>query len=291
MSERGGAATADADRIGPTAHYTGYVWRRLQLPYAHHLATTQGAVLYWGFFALGEWTTRVVPGVPSMRGYLAYRHLLIDALLEDLAPDRVIELGAGLTPRTLQWAIDREVACVEVDLPAMIDTKRRAIARLPEALRRRAAARLTLHAADVLTPDFGATLRALVAGAKRPAIVAEGLVSYFDAEARARLVRVVADALVDGGDFVVDMHTADAQAQMGRATKVLRGAIKALTRRRHALDPLRDRTALHGALADAGFDGSRILDARDWARRVPALARLSSPAHVVHAWRGVAADR
>lgn len=280
-----GAARHDADRIGPTAHYTGYVWQRLHLPYAHHLATTQGAVLYWGFFALGEWTTRVLPGVPSMRGYLAYRHLLIDALLEDLAPDRLIELGAGLTPRTLQWAIDRDVACVDVDLPDMIDTKRRALERLPDSLRRRAMARLTLQPADVLAPDFAATLRALVAGAKRPAIVAEGLVSYFDADARAALMRVVADALADGGDFVVDLHTADAQAQLGRATRVLRGAIKALTRRRHALDPLRDRTALHGALADAGFVGSRILDARDWVRRVPALGLLSSPAHVVHAWR------
>ena len=74
MSDAGGH-----ERIGPTAHYTAYVWHRLRLPYARHFKTRTGRVLYWGFFALGEWTTRVLPELPSMKGYLAYRHRLIEA--------------------------------------------------------------------------------------------------------------------------------------------------------------------------------------------------------------------
>ncbi|MFO0635640.1 MAG: class I SAM-dependent methyltransferase [Nannocystaceae bacterium] len=280
------AAAHDAERIGPTAHYTAYVWHRLGLPYARHLATRQGAVLYWGFFALGEWTTRVVPGVPTMRGYLAYRHLLIDALVESLGPDRLVELGAGLTPRTLQWALDRGVAAVDIDLAPMIAVKRAALERLPSPLRDRAAATLTLVAADVLAPDFERTLAEQLADARTPVVVAEGLASYFDLPARVQLFATVAAALRrrGGGHFVVDLHTADAQAHVGGATTVLRQAIRMLTRRRHALDPFPDQAALRAALLQAGFADARRLQPQDWVARAPALARLRSPAHVVHAW-------
>lgn len=280
------AATAQAERIGPTAHYTAYVWRRLGLPYADALATRTGALLYWGAFALGEWTTRVLPGVPTMRGYLAYRHLLIDAMLERLAPDRLIELGAGLTQRTIAWAIDRDVDTVDVDLPGMIAVKREALARLPEGARARLGVRHRMVAADVLAPGFAAELAALIGDARRPVVVAEGLVSYFDAEGRVRLLAAVAEALAQrrGGALLVDLHTADAQARFGGATRVLRSAIRVITRRRHALAPFADEAALRDAIAGAGFDGMEIVDARDHVAREPRLAGLDSPAHVVHAW-------
>ncbi|MBC8072159.1 MAG: hypothetical protein IAG13_27815, partial [Deltaproteobacteria bacterium] len=120
----------------------------------------------------------------------------------------------------------------------------------------------------------------------RPVLVAEGLASYFDADGRAQLFAAVADALRRnrGGAFVVDLHTADAQARFGRATKTLRFAIRTLTGRRHALDPFVDEAALATALRTAGFDGHRIAVARDHLARKPELAGLSSPAHVVHAW-------
>lgn len=116
-------AAQQAERIGPTAHYTAYVWRRLGLPHAEHLATRQGAVLYWGFFALGEWATRLSPSVPSMREFLEYRHRLIDAVVDEWRPGCVVELGAGLTPRAVRWAADRGVPGIELDLPAMARAK------------------------------------------------------------------------------------------------------------------------------------------------------------------------
>lgn len=278
--------TGDVERIGPTAHYTGYVWRRLGLPWADRLATRQGAILYWGFFALGEWTTRVLPGVPSMRDYLAYRHLLIDAVLDEVAPDRLIELGAGLTPRTLHWALDRDVPGIDVDLPGMIAIKRRALDRLVPEVRARLGRRHRLVAADVLADGFTDVLAELVAGARRPAIVAEGLVSYFDAGARARLFEAVARGLGDGGSFVVDLHTAQAQARYGGATRALRASIRALTRREQALDPFADAEAFAVALSRAGFAGCRDERPELHVAQSPALARLRSPAHVVRAWVG-----
>lgn len=283
-----GAAVHDTPKIGPTAHYTAYVWRRLGLPYAEHLATPTGAILYWGFFALGEWTTRVLPGVPSMREYLAYRHLLIDALVEDLAPDCLVELGAGLTPRTVYWSLDRGIDTVDIDLPEMIEVKRDALRRLPKPLAVRLAEKHRLLALDVLAPSFPADLAAAMAGASRPAVVAEGLVSYFDPPARQAMFAGVAEALraVGGGGFIVDLHTVAAQAEVGPAMKALRGAIRALTGRRRALDPFADTAAYERALGEAGFDGWRELVAADWTRARPQLAELRSPAHIVHAWVG-----
>jgi O-methyltransferase involved in polyketide biosynthesis len=280
------AARHDTPRIGPTAHYTAYVWHRLGLPYADHLATRTGAILYWGFFALGEWTTRVLPGAPTMQDYLAYRHLLIDALVDDLDPDCLVELGAGLTPRTLHWSLDRGIATVDIDLPEMIEVKRAALRRLPRSLGETLGRSHRLLALDVLAPRFADELVDVIAGASRPVVVAEGLVSYFDPPARQAAFAAVAEALsrAGGGAFVVDLHTATSQAQMRGAITVLRSAIRGLTRRKRALDPFADTAAYERALAEAGFGGCRELSASDWIRARPQLATLRSPAHIVHAW-------
>lgn len=282
------AAEQESEKIGPTAHYTAYVWQRLGLPYARELSTTTGALMYWGIFAAGEWMTRVLPGVPSMPDYLAYRHLLMDALLEEIAPDRLVELGAGLTQRTVEWALDRAVDSVDVDLPAMIAVKRSALAKLPASLQARLGQKHRTLAADVLAPEADAVLGDALAGARSPVVLAEGLVSYFDDAGRVQLFATVASALRrnGGGHFIADLHTADAQAKMGAATKTLRRAIRVITGRKQALAPFADEAALGEALLHAGFDGWRIARRDDYVAKKPALATTRSPAHIVDAWVG-----
>jgi O-methyltransferase involved in polyketide biosynthesis len=275
--------THDAERIGPTAHYTAYVWRRAGLPHAEHFATGQGAVLYWGLFALGEWATRVMPSMPSMRQYLEYRHRLIDAVVARQDPGCVVELGAGLTRRAVTWAADRGVPGLELDLPAMAAVKRRRLAMAPAALRQRLEARHAVHDADVLAPGFSAQLAALLEGHARPVVVAEGLLGYFDLEPRLGVLSGVAAALrrVGGGCLVCDVHTATAQAQVGLFAHALRTAIRGLTRRRHALAPFPTVAALHQAFAAAGFDHSHDERPEDHVAAEPALRHLRSPAHVI----------
>lgn len=276
----------DAERIGPTAHYTAYVWRRAGLPHAEHFATPKGALLYWGFFALGEWATRVVPGVPSMRQYLEYRHRLIDAVVAAQRPGCVVELGAGLTRRAVTWAADHGVPALELDLPAMAEVKRRRLARAPASLRQRLGPRHAVHDVDVLDPGFPERLAALLRGHARPVVIAEGLLSYFDREPRVGVLAAVASALsqVGGGHLVCDLHTATAQARVGLATHALRAAIRGLTRRRRALDPFPDLAALQQAFAAAGFHGCRQEHPATHVAAEPRLARLRSPAHVILAW-------
>jgi O-methyltransferase involved in polyketide biosynthesis len=272
---------AEHERIGPTAHYTAYVWRRLGIPYADVFATRRGAVLYWGFLLAGEWMTRLSPQVPSMRDYLEYRHRLIDAVLHRLLPDRLVELGAGLSSRGLTWAADRNVDSIDVDLPTMAAAKRRALERVPLEMRRS----LRVVDDDVLSSGFDDRLSELLAGAKRPVVSAEGLLSYFDPADRQQVLTIVAAALrrSGGGSFVCDLHTSEDQARVGRSAKVLRLAIRTLTRRKRALDPYASREALRTAFATAGFDSVDLVDPAEHAKAVPQLRTLHSPALVVHA--------
>ena len=271
----------DHERIGPTAHYTAYVWHRLGLPYADVFVTRRGAALYWGFLLAGEWATRLSPGVPSMRQYLEYRHRLIDAVLHRLLPDRLVELGAGLSSRGLRWAIDRNVPCVDIDLAAMAAVKLRALEQIGSSRN----GGLRVIADDVLAPGFEDRLAELLVGAERPVVIAEGLLSYFDPPDRQRVLVTVASALrrAGGGSFVCDLHTAEDQARVGRAAKVLRLAIRTITRRRRALDPYATREALRAAFESAGFRHTEIVDASAHANAVPQLRTLRSPALVVHA--------
>lgn len=285
------AVTSDAfahqgDRIGPTAHYTAYVWHRLRLPYAEHFFTRHGALLYWGFFGLGEWTTRVLPAVPSMREYLEYRHRLIDAQVRSLRPDCLVELGAGLTRRAVTWALDHDADAVEIDLPGLAREKQRRLDAMPAELRQRLGRRHRLLTLDVLAPEFSRTLAEVIDGHERPVIVAEGLLSYFDFAPRCAVLAAIARALADtgrGGVFICDLHTAQAQAQVGRATKALRGAIRLLTSRTRALDPFATPEALRDAFIDGGFDDFVEVQPGDHVDTEPRLAALHSPAHIVMA--------
>ncbi|RYE87297.1 MAG: hypothetical protein EOO75_14665, partial [Myxococcales bacterium] len=117
---------SDDHKIGPTAHYTAHAWSRLGLPHARAFATPLGAALFWGFRLTAEVPVAWLPGLPTLEQYLAMRHLTIDAALDAARPDLLVELGAGLSRRGVTWALDRGVEVVEVDLPAMVEAKRRA---------------------------------------------------------------------------------------------------------------------------------------------------------------------
>ncbi len=276
-------ATDDDARLGPTAHYTAYVWRRAGLRYAEHFSTWQGAVLYWGFFALGEWATRLSPSVPSMREYLEYRHRMIDSVVFGLRPGFLVELGAGLTRRAVTWAVDHEVPCLELDLPAMARLKQQRLAEVPEPLRRPLESRHAVHEIDALAPEFSERLAAWLRGRDRPVVVAEGLLNYFDEASRRQILASIATALrtAGGGVLVCEVHTKAAQARVGRAMQVLRAVQRGLTRRRHASDAFADLDGVHEAFLAAGFDACRQEHAADHADTEPRLARLRSPVHVM----------
>ncbi|MEM6291108.1 MAG: class I SAM-dependent methyltransferase [Myxococcota bacterium] len=274
---------AGHERIGPTAHYTAYVWKRAGFAYADLFATRRGAALYWGFFAAGEWASRLSARTPSMRVYLEYRHRLIEAVVAAHQPDLVVELGAGLTRRAVTFCARDGIRGVEFDLPDMAAAKRRALAGAPRALIDALQGRHRILDANVVEPEFATTLVEAVGDAKRPVIIAEGLLSYLSAPERVQLYASVASALSTDGRFVCDLHTRAGQASVGASATVLRTAIQALTRRKKALDPYASEAEVRAVMGQAGLCDVSFVDPADHVGAQPRLKRLHSPTHVVTA--------
>lgn len=272
MSERDAA-------IAPTAHYTAHVWKRLGLPYASLFATKEGARMFWGLRLLGEWVTLLTPRVPTMVEYLAQRHLLIEAALDDLGPDRIVELGAGLSRRGVTWAVDRRVPYLEVDLPHMVRAKQSALdLHLPPRLRADVRARLELASCDVLSGEFPGWLAGRMGVARRPVVVAEGLVGYFAPAERDRLAAGIAEALrqAGGGAFVCDLRSNEGGPGMARARQGLELGIRLVTRGRGSQADFADADEVRRFFARAGFSAAVSVDPT----RVESVARIPSPARI-----------
>lgn len=268
-------------KIGPTAHYTAYVWHRLGMPYAEHFATPLGARLFWSLRAAGEWLVALSPTLPSMPQYLELRHRLIEHELTRLRPDRVVELGAGLSRRGLTWAVDHGVRYTEVDLPHMVAAKEQRIAALPGALPERARRRLDHVARDVLAPDFPQWLEQQLAGAEQPVVIAEGLLGYFEPEERARLARSIAAALrrAGGGSFLCDLRAREGGRGVELASRFLKLGIRAVTRGRGARADFASVAEVRDFFERAEFS---FADSADSAV-LPHLEGLRTPGRIWHA--------
>jgi O-methyltransferase involved in polyketide biosynthesis len=260
--------SADLEKIGPTAHYTAYAWYRLGLPYAELFATKKGARLFWSFRLAGEWIAVALPNVPSMIQYLAQRHLAIEHALDEFEPDVIIELGAGLSRRGLTRARNG-TRYVEIDFPYMIEAKR---ARIPEALRTDL---LRHESMNILSPEFAERLAALIGDAKRPAIIAEGVLGYFHPEQRMQLVHDLART-VRNGIFLCDLRSREGGVQ--GAAKLLRMGIKLITGGRGTAEDFESEASIADFFARAGFVSAEPIDLRE----IPEAPQVKTPARV---WR------
>lgn len=242
-------------KIGPTAHYTAYAWHRLGLPYAEHFATRKGRALYWTFRGAGEWVALVRPGTPLLVEVLAARHRTIDAEVLRLGPDRVVEIGAGLSRRGLTLAADHGVRVTEIDLPHMVERKRALLSRLPAALRARIEGRLDVVAHDILAPGFGAVLSGLVGAAVRPVVIAEGVMGYFADEERLGIAAAVREGLGAraGGAFLCELRDGEVLEDVGAPAQVLRAAIRLVTKNRGLRPDYASRAEVEALFRRAGF--------------------------------------
>ncbi len=261
------------DKIGPTAYYTAYVWQQIGMPYADLFATSKGAAMFWSFRMTAEWIAVASRRVPSMTEYLAIRHRLIEHRLAELEPDRVAEIGSGLSRRGVTWAADRGVPYVEIDLPHMIAAKRARLSRAPADVRARIADKLTFRSHDVTSAGFADALARELEGARQPVVIAEGLLGYFDFEERERVVSSVRQALarVGGGSLLCDLRAREGGLPVAAGASVLRAGIRLVTRGRGARGDFDDVAHVRRFFAAAGFEqrraGAAVAVARPRARR------------------------
>ena len=207
---RGGSAT-----ISPTAYYTGLVWERHGLG-VDGLTPAAGRALY----LLGQPLLGTVDrlGGPTLEHFLLARHRIIDRLLDhEIRTGRVgqvVELAAGMSPRGLRVRDEHPgTTYVEVDLPAMAERKRRALAgrgALSEQHR--------VAAVDVFGDGFE-DLFARLDPDRGTAVVTEGLLNYFPTDRVEVLWGRVARELdrFPSGLYLSDLHLAGGAALLDRA--------------------------------------------------------------------------
>jgi O-methyltransferase involved in polyketide biosynthesis len=250
------------DRIGPTAHYTGYVWSRNGLSHPE-LSTLEGRILFDSLQPT-MLASRALRG-PTLEAYLLARHRAIDALLaraiEGDGVSQVIEVAAGLSPRGWRFVQQHEgVVYVEADLPEMAERKRAALERIGS-LGDRHRVRDVDALRDDDAPGSLAAVLAELDPSKGLAIVTEGLLGYLPPDAVAGMWRRFAEGLggFPTGRYISDVHMGGAQTPQVRAFRVLLSAF------------VRGRVYLHfedpgeavAALRDAGFEKAEVGRAGD----------------------------
>jgi O-methyltransferase involved in polyketide biosynthesis len=255
------------DRIGPTAHYTGYVWARNGLSHPE-LATTEGRVLFDSLQPT-MLASRTLGG-PTLEEYLLARHRAIDMLLENAIErdgvSQVIEVAAGLSPRGWRFAqrYGERLQYVEADLPEMAARKRDALERMGSLSERH-----RVREVDALRDDDGPGSLAAVVDELDPnrglAILTEGLLGYLPPEAVAGMWRRFAASLrhFETGRYISDVHMGGAQTPQ---VKVFRVLLSAFVRGRVYLHFSNAAEAV-AALHDAGFAAAEVRRAADIAER------------------------
>lgn len=246
--------------IGPTAHFTGYVWTRHGLSHPE-LETLEGRVLYttWRAATLGP----SLLGGPTIESFLLARHLAIDAVLErEIAAGRVgqiLEVAAGMSPRGWRFTERHpELVYVETDLPGMAARKREALERIGRPPGHR------IVELDALATDGPRSLAHVAAAELDPglglAIVTEGLLSYLGRDAVLDLWVRFADTLArfPAGAYAADLHV-DSDAPW-LAARVFEAALSAFVRGRVAVHFATAADA-EEALRAAGFATAHVVEA------------------------------
>jgi len=247
------------DRIGPTAHYTGYVWARNGLSHPE-LETLEGRIL---FDALQPaMIASRLAGGPTLEAYLLARHRAIDALLDSALErgevSQVIEVACGLSPRGWRFArrYGDRIVYVEADLPEMAALKRRALERMGSLSEHHRVSEV-----DALRDDDLAAIAAEFDPNRGLAIITEGLLGYLPTDAVDGIWRRFARTLsrFPDGRYISDLHLGGSVTPQVRAFCLL---LSAFVRGRVYLHFSGAREA-EAALASAGFASARVGPAID----------------------------
>ncbi len=235
-----------------TAQYTSAVWAWGRLPCSELFATVEAQRVFDVTNAALAAASVLRPRTP-LRIALLHRHAMIDHLVRDAAPQRVLELAAGLSRRGAAFSADASVHYTELDLPAVVAHKRELLARSEAGRAVLARDNYALVAGDALTAELPAS----------DVVIAEGLAMYLDAPARARLF---AKARGAAELFVFDLTPLDEEPPPGLAGRALEAAMKRFTGGRAFERDARTREQILGELRAAGFAEVAAIGAADVAR-------------------------
>jgi O-methyltransferase involved in polyketide biosynthesis len=269
--------TSDDNPLGITALYTSQAWIQGSLPEADLFDTRTGRAIYHAITAIYRAARWLRPAMTPILTGLLHRHLMIDHLLEDQDPGQVLELAAGLSARGARYSAGGH-RYTELDLPPMIDAKRRLLGRCLRGREIVARPNLRMVAGDVTCLD----MNALLDRRRSALVIAEGLHMYLDVATQRKLWRKIAEGLGRGagGAFVFDHYRHTPSQRPGRVSDAVLRTMSGWQRRIGFRPDRRSNKALVRDLGAAGFNRVEILRSKDIAHRW-ALPQAHVPTDVV----------
>lgn len=241
--------------LSVTALYTAGVWEWAGVEGATLLAGDDTrATFRWvnRFMALAGFFRR---RLPSLRHSLALRHTIIDHLVNREPETLLLEIGVGLSPRTLV-AARRGRRTIEVDLPSVMRVR---MARLEAGVGPQSDPPVTRPLS--LEGDI-CELEAFTSHIdERATLVVEGLFPYFATPERESLWARLARALgPHGGRLIFDLTPANEQPRAGWVGRALGWMMRRFTRGRGFVAGHESRGEIVEALGSSGFDRVEVFD-------------------------------
>ncbi len=240
------------ERISPTAWLVAYQRALADIPFAAEIFQELDGIIRQ------TRTASEIDGVETLKSSQSAvlweaRFKVVNHALAAQHADQILELAAGFSPRGLDLTRDAAVTYVEVDLPGVVQDKRRIVEKL--VAQGKIPARPNFHLVEGNALDLDALRAATRLFADRPiAVVNEGLLAYLDRAERATLARNVHSLLERFGGVWI---TPDVDVQLppgafGQAAEVLKARtakVEALT----GIDVLKNRFESEAA-AQAFFE-------------------------------------
>jgi O-methyltransferase involved in polyketide biosynthesis len=251
-------------RLGFTALYTSQAWIRGGLPEAELFDVPDARPFFRVVTGFYEVARRLRPGMKPILTALLHRHRMIDHLLEQEAAPQVLELAAGLSPRGAWYSRDESLRYTEVDLPPVIEAKRRILSRSARGRAVAERSNLRFVAGDVTR----LALEPLLDPGQPAFVTAEGLHMYLPVDVQQRLWERVAAALgrEAGGVFVFDHFQDSPSERPGRLSRAVLALVRRWQRRIGFVDDRRSHADVARDLERAGFDEVEQWSARELAR-------------------------
>lgn len=243
--------------VSPAAHFTAQAWVREGFPNSKHFDTFAGRTLFGPVHSLLERLGPKAPSLPWHEQFLLIRHYAYEERIRRLGPDFVLEIGAGLSPRGLTLASDNpQLSYVEVDLPKVIETKKRLLkgVALPS--------NYHLLAGDLLTSRLAESLTLPPRPAHNVLIVTEGVIDYLAPKEKAEAWSNISDFLRSrgGGRYLFEVYTRTRLAKYPLSSGAALVILSLATGRRFDKRLFRDSQEAVRAIKRCGFSTVEVLD-------------------------------